>query len=53
MNLLLYRSIEQWKEGSSALVGVGLIAGGPFVDIAAIVGVTVGRRLLVPSGSQY
>jgi hypothetical protein len=38
MNLLLYRNIEQWKEGSSALVALGVIAGGPFVAVAAIVG---------------
>jgi hypothetical protein len=31
MNSVLYRSIEQWKEGSSALVALGVIAGGPFV----------------------
>jgi hypothetical protein len=38
MNLLLYRNIEQWKEGSSALVALGVIVGGPLVALAAIVG---------------
>ena len=38
MNSVLYRSIEQWKEGSSALVALGVIVGSPFVALAAIVG---------------
>lgn len=38
INSLLYQSIEQWEETSSALVALGVIAGGPFVAVAAIVG---------------
>jgi hypothetical protein len=38
MNSLLYENIEQWKDGSSALVALGVIVGSPFVAIAAIVG---------------
>ena len=38
MNSVLYENIEQWKDGSSALVALGVIVGSPFVAIAAIVG---------------
>ena len=38
MNLLLSRDIEQWQETSSALVALGVFAGGPLVTLAAVVG---------------
>ena len=38
VNLLVYQNIEQWQETSSALVALGVIAGGPFVAVAAIIG---------------
>jgi len=38
MNSVRYENIEQWKDGSSALVAVGVIVGNPFVAVAAIVG---------------
>ena len=38
MNSVLYENIEQWKDGSAALVALGVIVGSPFVAIAAIVG---------------
>lgn len=38
INLLLYQSIEQWEENSSAFVALGVWAGIPLVATAAIIG---------------
>ena len=46
-NLVLQRHLEDWGQGSTASVALGVFIGGPLVAIATMMGVIVALRPIV------